>query len=484
MTTNRPNILLLMTDQQRFDSLGCYGVPFANTPNLDHMAAQGVVYQNCYVNNPICTPSRASLFTGKHLPQHGVLRLHDNLSHSETLFPARLKERGYTTALFGKLHVSAMDTEVNTRHPKDGFDVYEPCLEGCMRMDAPYQAYARWLEQKDPDFYARLKSEGRKLLHPPRQYHMTHWAAERTVDYLTQRAAQPNQPFFCMMSIFEPHNPYEHYPLEMAALVKDAAIPDPVTAGLKDEPSGIQRERTHSYLGDIGTMSPGVIRKMRHGYHASVAYADLEFGRVLTTLQETGMAENTLVIFTSDHGDMLGDHQLLVKGAYFFDPNVRVPLILRWPNAIPSARRIEPLVQLHDLAATILSAAGVESSELVSVMPDAYNLLPLATGEVRSVRDHAVCCYRNSGIQCGGEYWSPPINATMLRSTRYKLNVWHDSTNQGELYDMTQDPMELDNLWHDETARTVRDSLTLSLSQWLAEHGETELNCAGINVCD
>jgi arylsulfatase len=479
MTRQCPDILVLMTDQQRYDSLGCYGVPFAHTPNLDRLAAQGVVFDHCYVNNPICTPSRASMFTGKHLPEHGVYRLYDNLPKEEVLFTERLQGLGYTTALFGKLHVSSIDTELNERHPHDGFDVYEPCLEATLGMDAPYQAYSRWLEARDPEFHKRLRREGRALRHTPQELHLSHWAAERTIDFLKgQVALAERAPFFCMMSIFEPHNPYEHYPEAMGDLVDADAIPDPVSRGDRhDEPAGIERERRHSYLGtgDIDDLSPDDLRKMRHGYHASVAYADLEFGRVLDTLDDLALTKNTLVIFTSDHGDMLGDHELLVKGAFFYDPNVRVPLLMRWPGRFGGGTRVSGRVQLHDLAATILAAAGVSTEDYAKWMPDARDLLPLATQQETKVHDTAICCYRNSGIAQGRVYWDPPINATMVCDERYKLNLWHGTDNQpGELFDMQADPLEQENRWHDPALQEVRVRLTDYLTAWLKERDRTD----------
>ncbi|GMV95053.1 MAG: arylsulfatase [Candidatus Hydrogenedentota bacterium] len=471
MATDRPNILLLMTDQQRFDSLGCYGVPFAHTPNLDRLARDGAVFERCYVNNPICTPSRASMMTGKHLPGHGVYRLYDNLPHGEVLFTERLQGAGYTTALFGKLHVSSIEEESYRRHPHDGFDVFEPCQEGCMHMDAPHQAYARWLEERDPAFYARLKAEGRKLLHPPRDRHMTYWAAERTIDFLRSRRDEP-EPFFCMMSIFEPHNPYEHYPPEMGSLVDADAIPGPLPrpADRSWEPPDIDRERHHNHLGDIDSFTPDVLRKIRHGYHSAVAYSDLEFGRVLDALEETGLAENTIVIFTSDHGDMLGDRGLLVKGAHFYDANVRVPLLLRWPGRIQPGTRVNALAQLHDIAATTLAAAGLAPEG----MPDARSLLDAATGTIEQLHDHAICCYRNSGMSLEREYWDPPINATMIHDGRYKLNLWHTTDDPaempGELYNMENDPQEFDNRIGDSALESVRRRLTDRLLTWLTEN--------------
>jgi len=455
-----------MTDQQRFDSLGCYGAAFAHTPHLDQLSTEGALFERCYANNPICTPSRASLMTGKHIFDHGVRQLNDQLPPHEVLFPQRLRARGYQTALFGKLHVSAADREAVARHPNDGFDVYELCNEGCMHMGATYQAYSAWLAERDPEFYAWLKVEGRALTHPRRDVHLTHWATERTIDFL-EHGRDPLRPFFCMMSIFEPHNPYEHYPAEMEELVDAGAIPEPVSRGMAPEPHAIARERHENYFADYASLSPDKLHKIRHGYHTAVAYADLEFGRVLAKLESLGLQENTLVLFTSDHGDMLGDHDLLVKGAYFFDPNIRVPLLMRWPAGFEGGQRISGLVQLHDLAATILAAAGMDDDPINACMPDARNLLDLAQGRVGTVHDAVYCCYRNSGMCRGHSYWDPPINATMIRDDQYKLNVWHD-TGEGELYDLDADPFEQENLWEAEGVDGVRAGLRARLDGFLA----------------
>lgn len=466
--TNRPNILLIMTDQQRYDSLGCYGFEAACTPNLDQLAADGVLFERDYVNNPVCTPSRASMFTGKHLPGHGVYRLYDNLADGETLFTRYLQDIGYQTALFGKLHVSSTHCEAEQRHPNDGFDVYEWCLEGCLCMDSPYQAYAQWLRNSNPEFYDRMRKELRGVGHVPRQYHMTHWAAERTISFID--GWNGNRPFFCMMSIFDPHNPYDGYPLEMEELVDVSKIPDPLIRedGFEGRPAGLRREHHGSYLGDFDKFSMNDLRKMRQGYHVAVAFADIEIGRVLAALERRGIADNTLVIFTSDHGDMLGDHCLLVKGAFFYDPCTRVPLIMRWPARFGVRRRVPALVQNHDLAATILAAAGVDEAAAEKIMPESRDLIPLAAGEVKKIRDHAVCCYRNSGI-CSEPtrtpYFDPPIHATMIRDERHKLNIWHDARGngqetEGELYDLNQDPFEVKNLWHSPQHRDIRLALT------------------------
>ncbi len=146
---------------------------------------------------------------------------------------------------------------------------------------------------------------------------------------------------------------------------------------------------------------------------------------------------------------------------------------MRWPEGFAGGTRITGLAQLHDLAATVLAAAGCATDELDDLMPDARSLLPLAQGREARVHDHAICCYRNSGITTDRAYWDPPIHATMIRDERYKLNVWHDPDGtrgepQGELYDMQRDPNELQNLWSDPGHEAVRLGLMGRMMDWLA----------------
>ena len=468
-----PNILLLMTDQQRYDSLGCYGFEAAHTPNLDRLASEGAVFERCYATNPICTPSRSSMFTGKHLHGHGVYSLYGNLPDEEILFPEHLRNAGYETALFGKMHIRSRVLENHERHPNDGFDIYEWCLEASLDIDAPMNAYGAWLRENHPEFYERLKKDGRKVLHHPAEVHFTHWAAERTIDFLKRQDG--SRPFFAMMSIFDPHNPYEAWPQEMAALIDDEKIPDPLSIDneMDDLPRGIRQEHEASYMGAFSKYSKEELRRMRFGYHASIAFSDHEFGRVLDALEETGLAENTLVIFVSDHGDMLGDHGLLVKGAYFFDPNIRVPLIMRWPARYSGRQRVSSLVQVHDLAATILSAAGLDPVAVKEFAPESADLTPLAMQKQERVRDWAGSLYRNTGISEGGVYFDPQIHATMFMNERYKLSVYHDvdfdgslPEPRGTLYDMISDPDERVNLWNDRAYTEVRLRLMERMLDW------------------
>lgn len=468
----RPNIVLFLTDQQRWDSLGCYGADWMETPNLDRVAAEGARFDRCYVNNPVCTPSRSSIWTGRELPGHGVYQLYDLLPEDEVFFTERLRDAGYHTALFGKLHTSSRLFEADRRHPHDGFDEYEWAIEASIHLDSPFNGYRRWLEQEHPEFLSELTEKGRSLLHHPREAHFTHWAAERTIDFIERGAAGADDgsaPFFVCMSVFDPHNPYEDYPLEMLRRIDEGSIPPPLPDPRRDRPEAVEREREHSYLGAHDALGAEEIAAMRRGYFASVALIDLEVGRVLEALDRTGLAENTLVIFASDHGDMIGDHELLVKGAFFYDACSRVPFLMRWPARIPEGRVVEAVVQPHDIAATVLAAAGLHDSLPENAMPDSRNLAPLARGEAERVHEYAVCAYRNSGISDAKRPWDPPINATMITDGRYKLSVYHGE-GRGELYDLVHDPNELDDHYDDKRWASTRARLASALTDWFSRH--------------
>ncbi len=265
MKPNQPNILMIMTDQQRFDSLGCYGTECLRTPNLDRLATEGLLFENCYVNSPVCTPSRASIFTGKEVPAHGVQRLHDVLPDEEVLFPLHLQRLGYTTVLFGKLHVSGRLQEENSRHPHDGFDIYEWCMEASISLDSPLNGYSRWLKEQDPEFHERLRSLGRKLTHTPRKYHMTHWAAERTIDFIEQDKGE--KPFFCMMSVFDPHNPYDGFPVEYLERVDQTKLPKPKITDMERNHTirALVQEQCDGYLGCFSDFTEDDFCAMRTG---------------------------------------------------------------------------------------------------------------------------------------------------------------------------------------------------------------------------
>ena len=482
---DRPNILILMTDQQRYDSLGCYGCEAAHTPNLDRLAAEGALFEACYSPCPVCTPSRASMWTGKPLPGHGVYKLHDILGDEQVLFSKRLQRLGYETSLVGKLHVSGLWHEAETRHPNDGFEHYHWCIDPGLNFDSKFNSFARWVKKKDPVFYKRLTKEGKSLHHFPAERHFTRWAGETTVDLIEKR--DKDRPFFIMMSLFDPHDPYFDHPVESRDMVDDEKIPkaQPIAEDA-DRPEGVRREMEKSAsIKEKSETFKESIHELRKGYYASIAFLDREMGKVLKCLDKEGLAENTLVIFLSDHGDMLWDRGLFTKGAFFYDASVRVPLLMRLPGKIPAGARIKEPVQLLDIAATVLARGGFSTKQLRETMPDSMDLVSLIQQgrDYDNYRDYAVCMYRNTGYGPGHKYFDPPIHATMFRDERYKLNVYHDSASnsrlEGELYDMQNDPEETNNLWSDPQYAEVKTRLVSRLVDWMFEHDLRYLGSRG-----
>jgi len=437
----RPNILMIMTDQQRRDTLGAYGCKWIPTPNLDRLAASGTTFTAATVDNPICTPSRASIFTGKTVPDHSVYRVHDNLPEDEVLFTERLRlEAGYRTALFGKLHVSSRILEEKQRHPNDGFEIYEWCLEPSVGMDSRFNGYVAWLRANAPDFLAALKANKRSELHHPEAVHMSKWAADRTIDFI-RTAKDDSRPFFCLMSLFDPHDPYQDYPASTRQLIDETKIPPPIVR--QSVPDCVRREQEGSYLGRSADFTAAEVHQIRLGYAASIAFADQQIGRVLDALDQAGLTEDTLVIFMSDHGDQLGDHGLFVKGVGLYEPTVGVPLLLRWPGHIPLGARCGALAQGRDIAATCLTAAGLDAGKHC---PDSEDLVAM-TQRGKAIREASVCVYRNSGVNNEGSFWNPPMLSIMARNEQFKLTLYtRGNKTETELFDLKSDPEEQDNI--------------------------------------
>ncbi|MGH3749244.1 MAG: sulfatase family protein, partial [Micromonosporaceae bacterium] len=228
---------------------------------------------------------------------------------------------------------------------------------------------------------------------------------------------------------------------------------------LEGKPPILSEASRESYAGHAPgytTYSPQELQQVKAAYYAMVSLVDDEVGRILAALDEQGLAENTLVIFTSDHGEMLGDHQLMLKGPMMYECAVRVPLLMRWPGVLPAGRRRDELVQWIDLASTALDTAGLAQGPRMQ----GQSLLPLARGDADAkIRGWALCEYRNSGHP-----YDPPVHTTMLRHDRFKLVVYHgapatERERSGELYDLAADPTELRNLWHDPDSRQTRTDL-------------------------
>jgi len=445
--TERPNILLICTDQQRFDTLRAYGNDHVLTPNLDRLAADGVLFENCYVQNPVCSPSRASLMTSRYPHAHGLWANGVHLRDDEQFFTKTLADDGYDCGLVGKLHLSACQHgRLEPRHD-DGFRVFRWAHD-------PYRGsseneYHRWLKTAFPDLYAQaLQAGGGGFDNLPTEAHYSRWIGNETVDFL-RSSRDRTKPFCFVANFFDPHHGFGA-PKEYLDRYLPDELPRPVTRDgeLAGKPPILTEASKESYGGHARgyqSYDADELQQVKAAYYAMVSLVDDEVGRILAALEQEGLADNTVVVFTSDHGEMLGDHQLMLKGPMMYDCAVRVPLIVRWPGQLPAGERRPELVQWVDLAPTFLEAADAPALPRGQGM----SLLPLARGDQDAVtRNWALCEYRNSGHP-----YDPAVHTTMLRTDRWKIVVYHgapatDRERTGELYDLAADPTELDNLWN------------------------------------
>lgn len=494
--TKRPNILFLCTDQQRADSLHCMGASWAVTPNLDKLASEGALFKNCYVQNPVCSPSRASLFTGKYPSNHG---LHANgvpLPKHQKLFTRTLADAGYDCGMIGKQHLHPCDSWQTEPRQDDGYRVFEWAHGPNHR--ALENDYHRWLRKTHPDLYQQIFPDkganentefgnqaraGTPVDQVPKEGHYSHWVAERAIDFIkTER--ENNEKFCLVANFFDPHHPFGA-PKEFRDMINSNDIPPPNTreGELKNKPI----EQTAYSEKSYGGTAPGFveyteeqIREIRAQYWAMIALVDHEVGRILAALEEAGLAEDTLVVFSSDHGEMLGNHQQLLKGPQLYDDLTCVPLLLKWPERIAPNTNVDALVQWIDLPATLLDAAqcgagrGVQGKSMLPFLPG-KNGTAIKTWK-QHWRTWAVSEYRNSGFTT-----TPQIMTTMLRSEQWKLIVWHgspatDGQRDGELYDLSADPEELHNLYHEPAHAPIRRKLKGLLLDVMSEvEDRTEL---------
>ena len=458
---SRPNILWITTDQQRHDTVGALGHAHAHTPRLDRLVGEGAAFTHAYCQSPICTPSRASFMTGMYPSR--VRQRRNRAAHfpapyagEPTLVTHRLAAAGYECALVGKLDLAA-DPQGIAENGDYGYGF----VRYCSRPDRPAEsgsAYHSWLRERGHDPATLLgKAADRKhglepFLAPtpakdnvPVDLHHTTWCAEAAIAFIGRPHAGP---WLLNLNVFDPHPPYDP-PWEYYRRFDGEALPDPPfrEADLTTQAAraGVEFQTTARHPAEYRT------RSLRAAYLAMIELADAQIGRVLDALDEFGQRDNTVVVFTSDHGDMQGDHGLLRKGCRFYEGLVRVPLIWRWPGRVRAGLRSEALVELTDIVPTLLDAVGLAPGQLVT----GRSLLPFMTGAAprQPHRDFVRAeFYDAQGHGAEGRRMNV---ATMYRDARWKLVVYH-SHGVGELYDLDDDPHEFVNLWDERSLAATK----------------------------
>lgn len=493
----KPNILFISTDQHHYNALGMVN-PQVQTPNLDRLASQGTRFERAYCPNPTCSPTRASLITGLYPSSHGCWAIGVKLAEDVPTVGDVFQANGYDATLIGKAHfqplASAPGSESIERQPilrdldfwRDfqgpwyGFNHIET---GRMHANESHagQHYAIWMEEQGltnwQDYFQEWpKNPNDKYAGPwymrdaltwdlPEEFHHTRWVAERSIANM-QRCVDEGTPFFQWASFFDPHPPYvlpepwasmydpatldlpSHTPGEFDAMPPHFARTQEENPDFSDyrEPGGHEVHGFHSHLHTEAEM-----RRSLACYYGMISFIDQEVGRMLDYLEESGLAENTLVVFTTDHGHFLGQHGLIAKGPFHFEDVIRVPMIVRWPGHVPAGELSQSLQSLVDYPQTFLAAAGIDAPGAMQ----GVNQLPVWTGEVETARQWALVENRHNPTT---------VDLRTLITERYKITVYRDAV-YGELFDLQTDPGELHNRWDDPAYAGVKSDLLLKFVQ-------------------
>jgi arylsulfatase len=466
----KPNVLWICTDQQRFDTLGCYGNKYVRTPNLDRLAEQGVLFEQAYCQSPVCTPSRASFLTGRYPRTTKIRQNGQAIPADEALVSKLFAEGGYTCGLAGKLHLSPAHPSVcpaTERRIDDGFAEFHWSHHSAP--DWPTDEYHHWLRGRGTQYkVTRFEGSPHVEIGMDAEDRQTAWCAEKAIHFM-EANAKANRPWMFLVDIFDPHHPFDPpkaYLERYLGMLDDIPLPAYRPGELNDKP---RYQRIH-HEGASGKkdwfaysgMTEKDHRLLRAAYWAMVDVIDAEVGRLLEALKRTGQRDNTLVIFMSDHGELLGDHGMYLKGPYFYDVSVRVPLIVSMPGTVKGGRRLSTFVELVDLTPTLLEAAGLENYPGIQGR-SAWGLL---TGNQSDIthRNDVYCELYETSLKHGGK----GAQATMLRTREHKLVVFHGEQTS-ELYDFKQDPGEHDNKWVDPAYRAVKSELLLKLCNRMVE---------------
>ncbi len=439
------NLLFITTDQQRWDSLPCYGLDFMQTPALDRLAADGLVFENCIVPAPLCVPCRAAILSGQYPSTTGVLGNGHWLPDAVPTWPSRLGEGGRRTAAIGKMHFNPWDDMGGFGERIIAEDKRHFYLPDDHVKFLQAHGMERFHTTAKPGYFETLQAS---VTPRPKKFHIDGFVGDRAADWLAQNGSEP---FAVWASFPGPHDPYDP-PEEMADLYYDAPIPDPIGSfeELVHKPPA-QRNNSRNHLSssvyqlDLSQATLEHYRKWRAHYYANITLIDEGIGKMLAALEAAGTLEDTLIVFTSDHGDALGDHGLAYK-SFFYDSMVHVPLIVYGPG-VPRGQRCASLVSTLDLVPLFYRACDVDPPDTLQ----GEDLTALLQNPAASVRDAA---------------FSENLGRAMVQTLQYKYAHYDDGS--AELYDLEADPHEITNLAGDPRhAEAEHDLRGLLLDHWL-----------------
>lgn len=440
---SRPNILWYCTDQQRFDTIKALGNPYVDTPNIDKLVESGVAFTHTYCQSPICTPSRSSFLTGLYPARlHNTRNGNDTFPEFPPLITKLIAESGYRCGNIGKFHLTSSGHRTEPRLD-DGMTYWQ--FSHAPRDDwEEGHHYADWVRERGGDLDPMRNSEDRV----PPEYHQTTWATECALEFI---GIESDAPWLLCVNIYDPHPPFIP-PKVYADMFDPNEMPGPY---FREEDLENQKKlEAIDFQGEALPPEEHDAKRMQAYYYAMIKQIDDQFQRVLEHLEASGQLDNTVIIFTSDHGESLGDHGLLQKGCRFYEGLVRIPLILSWPGKFLQNVQRDALVELLDLTSTIVELAGLEQPAYMQ----GKSLIPLLTDATQT--DEHREFVRSEYFDALDPFFTDGVGAfaTMYRNRKYKLSIYHGH-DIGELYDLEQDPWEFNNLWDNPDYAEVKAEL-------------------------
>lgn len=437
---SQPNILLIMSDQHNPHVMGCAGDPVVRTPNLDRLAAAGTRFSNTYCGSPLCGPSRMSFLTSRPCSEIGVWTNYCVLDSSEPTFASAWNAQGYETVLCGRMHFNGPDQRhgFSQRIMGDVFDGVPPAgaRHGIFESVIPSNGQnANCITYAGPGSTAYLAYD--------------HEVTNRALSFLEKRSDEKKRPLAMVVGYMLPHNPFICPPDLFDYYYDKVTVPEVDPDWLESLHPAVRGYREHRSYPDI---SPEQTRIARAAYYGLVEQMDTEIGRLLDHLEAKGAAQNTLVIYASDHGEGAGENGLWTK-SNFYEASAKVPMLWRWPGRIAAGQCQDHVTSLLDVGTTLARLAGGGEP-----FGSGRDMSPLLTGQATpDWEDRAVS-------EMIGNLGDPP--ADMLRSGSYKLNRY-EGFSEPELFDLSSDPGEVNDLGADPAMAAVRERLSEQLCREL-----------------
>ena len=450
----RPNILVVHVDQHRIDCIGAYGNPDIKTPHIDALAGDGVRYENSFCPFPVCAPSRYSLFSGQYVHEHrGWVNGSTLAPHIET-FPKILRAAGYRTKAVGKMHFTPTYLDV-------GFDQLELAEQnGPGRWDDDYHRYLMGQNLVDRnDLEDQLVREYRKnapqeywdtfgalVSNLPEKHHSTTWIAERALQ--TLRSWDGNGAQLLMAGFIKPHHPFDP-----PAPWQNTYDPEKLSIlpGWSEKCFDHDLKYSRGYFPN-DTLTEPALRRVMGYYYATISQIDHHLGRMIALLKEKKLYDDTLIVYTADHGEFMGHHHMLLKGNYMYDPLVKVPLIIKWPGSRRAGALSKRLVNNIDLAPTLSLAAGCKPADQMHGQ----------TLQREQESRRLVFAEASGGRQ------------VMARSRTAKL-ILAAPRNKNLFFDLRKDPLEMNNLYGSPQYRDEIRKMETALSAWRSKGSKAQV---------